>query len=286
MSSFTRQSVYEWIWRRYPRGEHDRPSLDPTFQGMVSNAAGGPRSAAGTPLKRVSRGLYVLVGTETADGQLPETSSRDAGGSGSDAAQGHAVPDDSTTGAIAHHDPWSGIRSWVSGWFRHKDWAVFGIGVVLAGVLAVVGIAHVGWPWIVTLVCAITAVGGLATRALQQRKVKDRVRSLWTALAFSIAILLGLFAYHQWWDPALSPQSYQVILGGGDNDIFHPYDKAGGTQGFVYPTLLSQSTIDLQCYVSIPASGVWYRILDNGGWVPKDGVSSVPGLQFPTPPHC
>jgi hypothetical protein len=29
---FTRQSVYQWIWRRYPRADHDRPSLDPTFQ--------------------------------------------------------------------------------------------------------------------------------------------------------------------------------------------------------------------------------------------------------------
>jgi hypothetical protein len=66
---FTRSSVYEWIWQRYPRGSHGRPSLDPTFQGMVRNAAGGPRSAAGTPLARVGRGQYVLAGsggTETA----------------------------------------------------------------------------------------------------------------------------------------------------------------------------------------------------------------------------
>jgi hypothetical protein len=57
---FTRQSVYEWIWRRYPRTDHDRPSLDPTFQGMTANAPGGPPSSVGTPLRRVSRGLYVL----------------------------------------------------------------------------------------------------------------------------------------------------------------------------------------------------------------------------------
>jgi hypothetical protein len=58
---FTRIGVYEWIWERYPRDEHDRPSLDPTFQGMVRNATGGPRSAGGTPLLRVDRGLYVLA---------------------------------------------------------------------------------------------------------------------------------------------------------------------------------------------------------------------------------
>lgn len=59
---FTRISIYEWIWQRYPRSSHDRPSLDPTFQGMVRNATGGPRSLAGTPLIRVGRGQYVLAG--------------------------------------------------------------------------------------------------------------------------------------------------------------------------------------------------------------------------------
>jgi hypothetical protein len=58
---FTRVSVYEWIWRRYPRAEHDRPSLDPIFQGMVDNARGGPPSLGGTPLQRIGRGRYVLA---------------------------------------------------------------------------------------------------------------------------------------------------------------------------------------------------------------------------------
>jgi hypothetical protein len=66
-SPFTRISVYQWIWQRYPRGAHDRPSLDPTFQGMIKNAAGGPPSAGGTPLLRVNRGRYVLADTGMAD---------------------------------------------------------------------------------------------------------------------------------------------------------------------------------------------------------------------------
>jgi hypothetical protein len=58
---FTRISVYQWIWRRYPRAEHDRPSLDPTFQGMIGNATGGPSSACGKSLLRVHRGYYILA---------------------------------------------------------------------------------------------------------------------------------------------------------------------------------------------------------------------------------
>ena len=57
---FTRISIYHWIWRRYARAEHDRPSLDPTFQGMTRNSPGGPASSCGKPLLRVSRGRYVL----------------------------------------------------------------------------------------------------------------------------------------------------------------------------------------------------------------------------------
>ena len=67
-SPFTRVGVYEWIWRRYPRSEHDRPSLDPVFQGMVRNAPGGSASSVGTPLARVGRGEYVLASAATASG--------------------------------------------------------------------------------------------------------------------------------------------------------------------------------------------------------------------------
>lgn len=67
-SPFTRVSVYQWIWRSYPRSVHERPSLDPVFQGMVRNAPGGPASSAGTPLARVARGEYVLAGAAAAPG--------------------------------------------------------------------------------------------------------------------------------------------------------------------------------------------------------------------------
>lgn len=72
-SPFTRASVCEWIWRRYPRGEHDRPSLDPAFQGMIANAPGGPPSPCGTPLHRVSHGRYTLTppDPESSDGLAP-----------------------------------------------------------------------------------------------------------------------------------------------------------------------------------------------------------------------
>ena len=60
---FTRIQVYEEIWRKHP--DRQRGSLDPTFQGMIANATGGPVSAGGTPLQRVDRGLYVRATAHT-----------------------------------------------------------------------------------------------------------------------------------------------------------------------------------------------------------------------------
>lgn len=86
-SPFTRIGVYEWIWRRYPRSVHDRPSLDPVFQGMVRNAPGGPTGSAGTPLTRTGRGEYVLADAATVrgsasagPGRLPTAAARDMDG--------------------------------------------------------------------------------------------------------------------------------------------------------------------------------------------------------------
>src|SRR5438067_823320 len=69
-SPFGRIEVYEWIWERFPRADHDRGSLDPIFQGMIANAPGGPTGAGGTPLRRVNPGQYVLsaaAGTTAAE---------------------------------------------------------------------------------------------------------------------------------------------------------------------------------------------------------------------------
>ena len=57
--TFSRIDVYREIWKRHP--ERQRGSLDPTFQGLICNAPGGPASALGTPLRRVAPGRYEFV---------------------------------------------------------------------------------------------------------------------------------------------------------------------------------------------------------------------------------
>jgi MFS family permease len=174
---------------------------------------------------------------------------------------------------------------WLS---KHRDLSVLGLGVLVAGALALAGVARVGWPWLFFLSASIAAIAALATRALQEKEDAERIRSLWAALAVSVALLAAIFGYHEWWDPALaSPdRSYSVLVGGGGEDMFYPYDSPDGSQDYAYSPVLSETVIELQCYVSLPASGVWYEIGTDGGWIPRNAVHAVPGLPFPSPPYC
>jgi hypothetical protein len=65
---FSRIDVFEWIWERFPRSEHERGALDPTFQGMIDMATRAPRSPCGTPFRRVARGLHELIDPAICDG--------------------------------------------------------------------------------------------------------------------------------------------------------------------------------------------------------------------------
>lgn len=175
-------------------------------------------------------------------------------------------------------------------WKQHKDLGILGIGVVVSGVLTVVGVAHVSWFWLLGLGCAITAVASLATRALQARKLKDRSRSLWQALAVAVVLLVGIFSYHEWWDPSNSahanPNGFQVMINGSDIQIFPVYDQPGGSQTYEYPPLNSDEPVSLVCYVSLLGSGAWYEVYEDRGWVPRDAVHAIPGTTFPNLPHC
>lgn len=171
---------------------------------------------------------------------------------------------------------------------QHKDLAVLAIGIVLSGVLTIVGVTHVSWPWLFGLCCGITAVAALATRALEVRKVNDRVRSLWAALAATVVLFAGAFCYHEWWDPSranVSPLDNQVMVNGTDAQVFLPYDQPDGSQTYEYPPLNSDEPISLVCYVSL-RDGLWYGIYNSGGWIPGDAVHAIPGVAFPSPPRC
>ena len=129
------------------------------------------------------------------------------------------------------HPGRSGIRAWTGRLSKHKGAAVFVLGVALAGVSSVVGVAHVAWQWIFVAACAVAAVAGLATGALEAHGEKDRTRKLWAALTVACAVPVVAFGYHTWWDPSrANAQGYQVIVGGGAEDVFYLYDEPGGVQ--------------------------------------------------------
>lgn len=175
-------------------------------------------------------------------------------------------------------------------WKQHKDLGVLAIGVAASGVSTVVGVAHVAWFWLLLLGSAATVVAALATRAVQARELKDRNTSLWQALAVALLVLLGIFAYHEWWDPAsrqsVNPNGHQVMVGGSDTEVFEVYDQPGGSPTYEYPPLNSVEPVSLTCAVSLPGSGTWYQVYGARGWVPRDAVHAIPGTTFPALSDC
>jgi hypothetical protein len=153
--------------------------------------------------------------------------------------------------------------------------------------LTVIGIAHIAWGWLFGLGCAITAIAALVTNTVQASKLKERVRYLSGALAVAVVLLLVIFGYHEWWDPAnstsASPNGYQVMVKGSDDEVIEVYDKVGGVPTYEHPVLNSDESVALICYVSLPTSGLWYEIYGYNGWVPRDAVYAVPGTAFPQP---
>ena len=175
----------------------------------------------------------------------------------------------------------------IRGWLRGKGRVALCIAVGVSGVSAVVGVAHLTWFWLLLGSCAITAIATLAALAVEGPE-KDRVHNLWAALAVACLIPVTAFFYHEWWDPSrTAPASFQAVVdGSGSAEIFYPYNEPGGTQGYAYQAIPVGTTISLSCSVSLPRSGLWFRIAGNGGWVPHDGVRAIPGISFPDPPPC
>jgi hypothetical protein len=80
----------------------------------------------------------------------------------------------------------------------------------------------------------------LATRALEARKLKDRVRNLWGALIVSVMLIAGVFCYHEWWDPSRAgPQDNEVMVNGTDVQVFLLYDQPDGSQTHEYQPINS-----------------------------------------------
>jgi hypothetical protein len=173
-------------------------------------------------------------------------------------------------------------------WLRGNDRAVLGIGLFVSAVSSVVGIAHLAWPWLAAVGCAVTAIATLATRALDAKKQEEKIRSLKAALAIACAVPVVAFLYHVWWDHSGSdvPASQAVVAGSGGAQIFYPYNEPDGTQGYTYSPIVTGETITLTCYVSLSSSNFWYRMAGNGGWIPRDALHAIPGIPFLDPPHC
>ncbi|MFC5813622.1 hypothetical protein [Nonomuraea harbinensis] len=172
--------------------------------------------------------------------------------------------------------------------WTHKDGVVFGIGVLAAGVMAVVGLVDIPPFWMFMLCFVIAAVVALITRTVSTRTLRQKVNALWLALGCSLLIPLGSVAYQQWFDDANKDEIFRLIATGPDTGVWRPAIGPGESlDRFAYSPIPGGREVHVRCYVDLPGQNRWYDVISpSDGWLPDDAIVPVPHLPTPEIPEC
>jgi len=160
-----------------------------------------------------------------------------------------------------------------------KKLAVLGIGVGVAGATTAVSFALIPWYMIVVLVCALAALGGLAGWAAEERALSKKVKLLWCALGLALAVPVGAIIYYSLGQGIVT----YPLLAKGDSAEVYDEPKLNTDTGQAI-----QGTAWVMCYITLPKTGVWYKLTVNGSlsWILASSVYPTPDTQPPQVPHC
>ena len=161
----------------------------------------------------------------------------------------------------------------------HRKLAVLGIGVGVAGATSVVSFASIPSYMIGALVCALAALGGLAGWAAEERVLHIKVKILWLALGLALTIPVGALIYHF---SGQSEVTYPLLAKGDSAEV---YDEPKLN---TYAGQTISGTAWVICYITLPKTGVWYKLTVNGSlsWILASSVYPTPDTQPPQVPHC
>jgi hypothetical protein len=169
------------------------------------------------------------------------------------------------------------------------------IGVVATAIIAVVGTAHISWPWLLAISTAIAAIATCASLALSARTARAKVLGWQLALGFALFLLLGSFVYHVWGDPATRvPKTYELVANGGNANVIPLFGEAGGPPQTLETGTLGQNgliggqTYEFDCWVIGRDGAQWlrYRRFGHTWYAPRADLHPPVGLPEPKVPHC
>jgi hypothetical protein len=163
-------------------------------------------------------------------------------------------------------------------WAR-KKLAGLGIVVGVAGATTAVSFASIPWYISVVLVCALAALGGLAGLAADERDLSKKVILLWCALGLALAVPIGAIIYYSLGQGIVT---YPLLTKGDSAEV---YDEPKLN---TYAGQTISGTAWVICYITLPKTGVWYKLTVNGSlsWILASSVYPTPDTQPPQVPHC
>lgn len=121
---------------------------------------------------------------------------------------------------------------------------------------------------------------------MEQRAQHEKVRNLWAALGFAVAIPLGAVVYHAWFDPVTNkPTSYELVANGSNAELIQPVSEPGGTNSFVFPPVVGGSHVEVDCRLTVDGIS-WYRLTGDHSFLPAHVLHPVAGTAVPDIPTC
>jgi hypothetical protein len=172
-------------------------------------------------------------------------------------------------------------------WVRHHvEVVVASIGILLSGVTAVVGAAHVPGAMLFLGGIAVTGLGTFLIRTLEKSTPEEKLRNLTIAMVFALSIPIGAATYHFWFDPSSHAPTYvSVVVDGTDVDVVRPVGEPGSQEFFDYPPVIGGTQVDVDCKV-LYGGVAWYRLASNHSFLPATAVHAIRGVKTPSPPLC
>jgi len=187
-------------------------------------------------------------------------------------------------------------RSPSSPWAQaRRDVVIGAIAVAAAAVSGVLGVADISWLWLLLAGAGIAAIAVCVTHALSARHASMKAWWWRTSLLAALLLPLGVFTYHQWFDPAARvPKTYDFVVNGSETRVVPLFGEAGGPEQLIETGQLGQrgliggQTYPFDCRLTGRDGAEWlkYRRFGRVWYAPRVELHPPVGVPQPAIPHC
>jgi hypothetical protein len=165
---------------------------------------------------------------------------------------------------------------------------------IVTGAIAVLGIASVGWVWILVGATLLSAAGAFAVHAwLLTDNCAQSVVALSGAVGCLVLLLVGVGSYIRWFDPALATQrSIEFFVPAEETQGVPLSGEPGGPplrldrNSRPLPPLYGGNSYPFSCRENLPDGSRWLRLEGTTYWAPEELLRPRAGADAGELPAC